>query len=149
MADDIAAIHYEDGKATVYPTFPAQKLCRNEVEKRKLNLEDLIYINEDKDKFLVPVTDMFVSEPRTLKSLFFIIPGEIEEVTIKKLSGLEQLAMIHHNLFLKRLPGDWENDKEYMNLCLKIAGACETYAVGRPKNGDSLQVMADKVRELA
>lgn len=52
MADDITVVDYENEDCFAYPCFPFQKLCRNVVEQKKLNTDDLIYIDEDKDKYL-------------------------------------------------------------------------------------------------
>jgi len=102
MADDVAAVRLED-EVNVYPAFPYQKLVRNEVEKRGLNKDELIYINEDKDKFLVPVGNAFCAEPRKIKFMVFIVVADVTEVQVKKLSGIEQLMAFRTNLFLHRL----------------------------------------------
>lgn len=145
MADDVAAVRLED-EVTVYPAFPYQKLVRNEVEKRGLNKDELIYINEDKDKFLVPVGDAFCAEPRRIKFMVFIVVSDVPEVQVKKLSGIEQLMAFRTNLFLHRLRGKWENDQEVLNLCLRAAGKCPVYLVIRPKDVDSVAKMAEIVK---
>lgn len=145
MADDVAAVRLED-EVTVYPAFPYQKLVRNEVEKRGLNKDELIYINEDKDKFLVPVGDAFCAEPRKIKFMVFIVVSDVPEVQVRKLAGIEQLMAFRTNLFLHRLCGKWENDQEVLNLCLKAAGKCPVYLVIRPKDVDSVAAMADIVK---
>ncbi len=147
MADDIAAVRC-DKDNVVYPAFPYQKLVRNEVEKRGLNKENLIYINEDKDKFLVPAGDDFCSEPCEIKCMIFIVVSDAQEVKVRQLTGLEQLMAFRTNLFLHKLNGAWENLPEVLNMCLKVAGKCPVYLVMRPSGIDSISAMADIVKNI-
>lgn len=147
MADDVAAVRCED-EVIVYPAFPYQKLCRNEVEKREFDFDKLIYINEDKDKFLVPVDGSYSGIPGKIRFMVYIVEADVAEVQIRKLSGLEQLMTIKQNLFLNILKGDWMNGREVLNLCLKMAGSCPVYVMARPKNVDSVTAMAETVRKI-
>ncbi len=144
MADDVAAVRCDD-EARVYSAFPYQKLVRNEVDKRGLNKEELIYINEDKDKFLVPVGDAFCGEEQILRCMFYIVVADVPELQVKKLSGLEQLMAFRQNLFLHRLSGAWENNQEVLSLCLNITGKCPVYVLIRPRGVDSVAAMANIV----
>lgn len=144
MADDVAAVRCDE-EVTVYPAFPYQKLCRNEVDKRELNYDDLIYINEDKDKFLVPVEDKFSSVPGKIRCMIYIVVADVPEVQVRKLSGLDQMMAIRRNLFLAILNGDWLNSPEVLSLCLKMAGSCPVYLVTRPSEGDTLEKISDIV----
>lgn len=148
MADDVAAVKLEDEVAFVFPAFPYQKLCRNEVDSRKLDLKELIYINEDKDKFLVPAKEHFADEPQKLKFMIYLMVGDVPEVTVNKLTGISQLIGFKNNLFLHKLPGDWEKTKEVGELCLKCAGLCPVYLIVRPREGDSQEKIADIIQGI-
>ena len=155
MADDVAAVRLQTApgedkeNAFVYPAFPYQKLCRNEVESRNFNMDELIYIDEAKDQFLVPVKDKFVSDPQKLKFLIFLVVAtNVDDVEVQKMTGLNQLLSIRQNVFLHRLKGDWENSKEYSELCLKVAANCPVYLIARPIEGNSQEKIADIVEKI-
>ena len=153
MTDDIAAVKIDsldntDDKCYVYPAFPYQKLCRNEVEKRNFDPSELIYINEDKDKFLVPLKDTFVKEPRKLKGMVFLAISDVEEISVQRLSGIMQLMALKQNLFLRKFYGDWQKDPEILQLCLQISEKCPVYLIKRPKEGNTLSEIAEKVKTL-
>ena len=154
MADDVAAVRLEesldDAKecAMVYPAFPYQKLCRNEVESRNFDMDELIYIDESKDKFLVPVKDKFVSEPQKLQFLIYLVVDDIPDVAVHKMSGINQLMSIRQNVFLHRFKGKWENSKEYSELCLRVAAHCPVYLIVRPSEGNSQDKIADIVERI-
>ncbi len=147
MADDVAAIRFKDDKCMVYSAYPFQKLCSNEVEKRALDKSRLIYINEDKDKYLVPVDDIFEPTPHQLKAFFYIIKAPVEELTVKKISGFECFMSVKENLFLHRLKGNWENTPEVISQCMKIASGCDVYLIIRPENKNTLAEISNKIVE--
>ena len=148
MADDVASVRFDNDKCMVYPAYPYQKLCSNEIDKRALDKSKLIYINETKDKYLVPVDDIFESKPHQLKALFYIIKAPVEELTFKKLSGFDCFMSIKDNLFLHRLKGKWETTPEVINQCMKIASGCDVYLIVRPENQDTLNEIYRNIIEF-
>ena len=155
MADDVAAVKIEksseDAKecAYVYPAFPYQKLCRNEVESRSFDMNELIYIDETKDKFLVPVKDKFIGQPQKLKfMIYLVVASNIDDVLVRRLSGMNQLMAIRENVFIHRLKGDWENSREYSELCLRVAANCPVYLIARSVEGNSQDKIADIVDKI-
>jgi hypothetical protein len=157
MADDVAAVSLKENHSensangkyvAVYPAFPYQKLCRNEVESRNFDMDELIYIGESKDKFLVPVKEKFVIQPQKLKFMVFLCVGDVEELKVEKLAGMSQYMALRQNLFLHKLYGDWESIPEVINLSMGIAGQCPIYLIVRPKEGNSQDKMADIVEKI-
>lgn len=148
MADDVAGIHFCNENCMIYPAFPFQKLCANEIDKKNLNKNDLIYINEDKDKYLFPVNDIFEHNPRKLEAFFYIIKAPVKRLTINKLSGFDCFISIKDNLFLHKLRGEWENTPEVINLCMKVASCCPIYLITRPENIDTLEEINQDVLKI-
>ncbi len=149
MADDVAAVKKEETEALVYPAFPYQKLCRNEVEKRNLDVRELVHVADDEDKFFVPVKEAFESTPQRLKGMFILVITDGTEVEVQKLSGLSQFMTIRQNLFLHRLKGEWESKKELMELCMEVAKDCPVYVIARPDGIDTTDDITHKIIEIA
>ena len=148
MADDVAAVKKEETEALVYPAFPYQKLCRNEVEKRDLDVRELVHVADDEDKFFVPVKEAFESTPQRLKGMFILVITDGTEVEVQKLSGLSQFMTIRQNLFLHRLKGEWESRKELMELCMEVAKDCPVYVFARPDGIDTSDEIMQKIIEI-
>ena len=83
MADDMAWV---DG-SMVYPAFPYQKLCRDVVEREGYDMEELIYIDEQKDKFLARYRGAFSTESRLMKGFILLHLTSAEKVTVQELNG--------------------------------------------------------------
>jgi len=141
MADDMA---WADG-TMVYPAFPYQKLCRDVVEREGYDLNELIYIDEQKDKFLARYRGEFSTEARPMKGfiLLHLIPGE--QVTTRELTGFERLHVYVGNLFLRKLMTREQKYAPYIGkIGLEMASKVPLLCIGRPIEGDTA---AEVVRE--
>ena len=144
MADDIAAVRFENGGAYLYPAFPYQKLCRNVLDDSDRDMEDLIYIDEEKDKYLVPA-EHFHNERAKVSRMLVISQRDIEELNIYELSGMDKLTGLQTNMFLHELTGPWQSSPEFLTSCLVCAGAFPITRIERPKGKDTLSEIESHV----
>lgn len=134
MADDMAYVEpSQSSKPSIAsPAFPYQKLCRNVVLEKGYPMDKLIYINEQKDKFLVPYEGEFRLEPVSVKGLIMLGRSNTEEVVSQEIRGIESFQIIANNLFLRHLLGKQKYAPEIGKLCLQMAGSVHTAYIGRP-----------------
>ena len=148
LADDIAAVITNEEKAFVYPSFPYQKLCRDAVLKKRYAPDSLIYIDEDKDKFLVSLQHCYVSEAVPLKAIVYLYPYEGTQMQHRVLKGLDAFGCIVTNQFLRNLLQEDAFLPYIGERCLKIASKVEVHVMGRPLQGEAGDKMADFVEKL-
>ncbi len=148
MADDVALVRVEEGKAICYPAFPYQKLCRDVVEQGNYDMEKLLYINEQKDKFLVPYEGEFDLEGKELHSIFCL--GKLkpdDELYMKEIVGINKLRACVNNLFLRRLMDEERYSPLIGGKCLEIASKVKMYLIARPDGTDTLEARVDYILE--
>ena len=146
MADDMAFVETKEGAdhTDVYPAFPYQKLCRNVVVEKGYDLEKLIYINEQKDKFLVPFEGEFELDPVPIKGLIMLGVGNYEAMVCKEIQGFERFQIVVNNLFLRHLLGPDKYKPEIGSIAMKMAANVPMAYIGRPIEGDTAK---DVIRE--
>lgn len=154
LADDMAVVEISgtDG-IWVYPAFPYMKLCRDAVLRQGYVPEELLYMDEKKDKFLVPCREAFQREKVRLKRFVFleIQPEEgFGKLRIEKVTGADSMLVYKENLFLRHL---WkkqrpEMENEIWQNCLKMAEQIPVYSVKRPAAGDSTAEVTAEVHAL-
>lgn len=149
MADDIAVTEIKDGKAIAYPTFPYQKLCRNVVDAKGLDYRNLIYVDEDKDKFLVPVKNRFNDKPTSVNCLIFLARNNKEEVICRELSGIEKFIICNKATFFNRLFGNENMPAKAGALCLDLASTIRAYVISRPDGIDTQSEVNRLADEIA
>lgn len=136
MADDMA---WTDG-TMVYPAFPYQKLCRDVVEREGYDMDELIYIDEQKDKFLARYRGEFSTEGRLMKGFILLHLTPEEKVTVRELTGLDRLHVYVGNLFLRKLMTREQKYAPYIGkIGLEMASKVPLLCIGRPIKGNTAE----------
>lgn len=151
LSDDVIAVGYllgKQGEAYAFPAFPQQKLCRDAAVQRGYCLEDLIYIDPEKDKFAVDRRDIFLSEPQRLHTLFMLqwYDGEDEmykkyqnQILCSKIEGFEKVNVILHSLFLGMMLDAMGLPAEQFQVCVDLASNVNICLIQRPKGIDTME----------
>lgn len=138
MADDMALVEPKAGGITmVYPAFPYQKLCRNVVREKGCDFQNLIYINEEKDKFLVPCEGEFSLKAEKVKAFLMLGIHDGEDVSVSEVRGIDRMYLYADNLFVRHLLKEEKYRPEIGQKCLEMAAAVPSYYLSRPCDGDS------------
>lgn len=136
MADDMA---WADGEM-VYPAFPYQKLCRDVVEREGYDMDELIYIDEQKDKFLARYRGEFSTEGRPMKGFILLHLTPEEKVVTRELTGLDRLHVYVGNLFLRKLMTREQKYAPYIGkIGLEMAAKVPLLCIGRPVEGNTAE----------
>lgn len=132
MADDVAAVSVGDPKLSMaYPAFPYQKLCRDVAEKQSIPLEDMLYIDEMKDKYLKPYEGNFSCDPAPIKALVLIKKMPKEEFRCKELTGVDRWNACVDALFLAPILGQRLREPLFSLPALAMAGAVPVLYIER------------------
>lgn len=145
LADDISVLQFSDNTVSASPAFPYQKLCRDAVERLALPQEELIYIDEKKDKFLVPYKGSFPTAPVPVCGLAFLTVTEKDTLTVTELSGVDKFRTCMNTLFLKPLFGESLYAPENGIMGLNLAARIPVYRIERPANKDSSKEIVSKL----
>ena len=153
LADDTVRLRVEPSGVYAEPTYPQQKLCRDQVEKYGFAAEKLRYIDEFRDKFALMRRDIYVDKAMPLACMIILKKSrDSEKVFSKQLSGQEFLTALIDNLYLsdtyKNITGV---PVELMQKFIMLASHVMIYEVYRPMEGDTVEAVLteiDKVLQL-
>ncbi len=156
LADDISVLDADenDGCIYAYPGFPEQKLCRDAAADNGFNLDELTYIDEERDKFSVDRRDIFIDDIRKVDALISLhtvsedMAGDDfdEGVRILKVVGASKVNAITDRFFL-----NWLYEKAFrlepseMMKCVGLAGQIEIFDVTRVRQMDTREHMTDRI----
>lgn len=138
MADDMVVVTFaEDGKVLAAAAFPYQKLCRDALGASGVSEEELIYIDEGKDKFLVPYKGVFIEEMVPVQAMYVLACLQNGEVNARELVGGDKFHACMQSLFLKPLLGEGLYAPENGAIVLDLASRIPVYEVERPVGKDT------------
>ena len=154
LADDTVRVHPGDREMLAEPSYPQQKLCRDMALQCGKPLEELIYIDEERDKYAWRRQDCYVKEPVRLGKIFLLRraraagePGA--EVHLRKIMGKEALETLTTQLYLADTYR-YSTGIPYplLKQLIRIAGQAEIYEVLRPRDGDTREEVVTKILQF-
>lgn len=149
MADDMAWVEItEEQKVLARPAFPYQKLCRNVAIDQGYDLDELIYINEEKDKFLAPYRGEFGIDPVPVKGFIMLGVTKGEEVVSSEATGMQKFQMCANNLFLRHLLGPDKYQPCIGQKCMKMAAGIPMHYIARPDGKETTKQVIEKAFEI-
>lgn len=149
IADDVCALNENGDKMHINMAYPQQKLCRDAALKMGYELSDLIYINEQRDKFAVRLKDGYLAEGAEFDYLFELQISEDDKLSIERVEGHEKLHTIIRNIYRGESAFQmWGMPPEYMKKCLKIASTIEVYCIKRPAQLGTLPEIVDFITKV-
>lgn len=138
MADDMTLVTLNENAVMVTSAFPYQKLCRDAALHCGKSIDELIYIDEHKDKFLVPCHDIFTKDSLPIGGLIILYRHTGDEVIFQEVNGISKLAAYANNLFLRHLLKEKKYDPKLGSLMLKMASKTPICTIGRPDEKDTV-----------
>lgn len=138
LADDMELVCIRGNDLFAYPAFPYQKMCRNEVEKLA-NPQEAIYVDEMKDKFMVPCLSVFEEQEQKVMGIVTLTVSNCKQVQLEEVKGLDKLYAIYGNLFIRKLLLREKINSHIIENCLKIAAIIPIYHLNRPLAMDSVE----------
>lgn len=151
MTDDVAIVDISaQDNVIVYPAFPQQKLCRDAVHRNHLNTEDLLYIDEDRDKFAVPRRDCFCEKPCKLSAMLCLsVQSENSDVILTELNGHQKLiSFLENNFLFPMFRNSGGFCTEDMQKCLQTVQTLPLYRMMRPFGIDSTDIQLQKIQKI-
>lgn len=161
LADDTVRVHPGTMGMLVEPSYPQQKLCRDMALKCGKPLEELIYIDEERDKYAWRRQDCYRKEAALLGKIFLLRKDAVagwqdavqntgeEAVSIQKLTGQKALETLSSQLYLADTYR-YSTGIPYplMEQLVRIAGQAGIYEVIRQSDKDTLHEVVTKILQF-
>ena len=152
VTDDVSAVSIQDGKVMVEPSFPQQKLCRDAALRQGYALEELIYIDEDRDKYAVRLKDGYEKEALPMSLFIELVVTDGEQLQIEEVTGLDKLSVLYRNIYRREVWQEMGANPQSEAILMKMVEQIPIYRICRPIKGIYTEPIADwiikKVAEL-
>lgn len=148
MADDMAFVEKTESGMQVWPAFPFQKMCRDQIEQKEFCEDELFYIDEQKDKYMVPYKGDFSVEAVPLSGLLYLCQKDEGKMEVQPVDGLQKFYVCANNLFLRHLLGNDKYTPFIGEKCLQMAGAIKISCLLRAFSESTPEETAQKALEI-
>lgn len=147
ITDDQAVISFENGEPVIIPGYPSQKLCEDAARRNELEIDELVKVDDTKNKYAIPRIDSFYSEISRVDAAFFISRHEEgENLVAGQVTGARKADVITKNLFLKPFfTTTMPIPPKMMMDCITLAGKILVYEISRKSNAQTLDGIIDYI----
>ena len=135
LADDTVGITVNDEGVYTIPAFPQRRLVADLVEHLGLEKENLIDLNEEKQKFAINIDSQYCPQKRTFKVLVQVYKHSGKTVEIVEITGADKLRFLMDASYEYMLYANDKLRKEEIVDMVKICNNVSFYAMYRPKQG--------------
>lgn len=150
VADDMTLVDAVSSEcAYAYPAFPYNKLCRDAAIAQGYNIDELIQIDEERDKFFVPYEKGFSAEKVRVKAVVMLTLTDKDELFAEEILGVKKMYAIMDTLFLAGIQKDKTIGSKIGQMCLKLASKVRVFHVSRPIDRNTTQEVLETVINMS
>ena len=147
LSDDVAMVEKRGEKICTSPAFPVRKLCRDAALRSGYELDELTYIDEDKDKFAVNCLDQFAEKEAEIEAMIVVTPYDGDSVKMEEITGKEKIEVFMQNLFIRALINQMGLEPQKFFEIMQILSVLRIYKIYRPiSDPDSTVKMIENIK---
>lgn len=152
LADDIAAISRNDaGVLQIIPGFPKQKLTPESAAMLGIETAGLSIV-PDKNKFVIPMTAAFCSQPVPIKAIYEIICQPGDTVSVEPVTGMKKLECLIENTYVASLLGTSGRKAANLEQCFALAEQAKVFrltrSIGQATIASQVACLLDNFRSI-
>lgn len=147
LSDDVSALEVDStGKLLIQPAYPQVKLCEDTMVKMQYDLTSFNVVNQERNKYAVPITKAYLDKPVLLGGIYEITVGDVRSVEIMEITGSEKLTKVINNLYRVEISRYVGFDREYFKKCLMLAKQIPIYKLIRPRDKFTVKEQMDLIK---
>ncbi|CAM4140585.1 ATP-binding cassette domain-containing protein [Paenibacillus alkaliterrae] len=150
MTDDVIAVSLsnDSSAATVYPSYPQQKLWEESIEQLGLLSQNYSTIYQRVNKYAVPIQYQFYREPLPLAGVVELTKVFEPEPSIKAYNRLEGLHVLNVHTYRNSLLHLLNLQQWQFQSIARLASQLPVYQLRRPVDGFSAFNLVDQIVSL-
>lgn len=142
LADDICPI---DHGGIVPPGMPRAKLWQDTAEQLEIDTAPLERLREGDAKFNLPLGCAHCAEGQPVKAVFWLVPEDVEKVTVSPLDGAEKFTVLRNNIYRPEYLRPLGLEPDYLQRVANIASTTPVTRVSRPAAGFDIDGVLDAI----
>lgn len=150
LCDDLSRIKIEEDKVKICSAYPQQKLCRDAIFEFNLNINELVMLDEVRDKYAIPSEESFVEGDCELFCIIEIIKdNNISEIKLEEVKGVSKINIISNNIYTREIISFMKVNNEILKILIDIASKVKVYKLYRPSEGFTINSQINSILSKA
>lgn len=136
LSDDTVAAIEENENIYAYPGYPQQKMCKDTVNRFGLDINHLIELEEERDKYAVQLNEEFCNFKKAIHLLVFLDIADGDELIVEELQGSSKLQYLLQNQYAIDSFKRGGLNHNIFRKCVACANRVKMILVSRPRGKD-------------
>jgi hypothetical protein len=136
LADDTVVAIAESENIYAYPGYPQQKMCKDTVTRFGVDINSLIELEEERDKYAVELKKEFCNVKRAIHLLVFLDIAEGDELIVEELQGNDKLQYLLQNQYAIDSFKRGGMNQTIFRKCVECANQVKMILIARPRGKD-------------
>ncbi|WNQ12679.1 aldolase [Paenibacillus aurantius] len=135
LSDDLIALSFDEDKGIrVSPAYPQQKLWQESLAHLAMPVDDYKSVYGRMTKYRIPLNGQFLNTPQPLAGIVELVKNGAEEVSIRKIDGLERLPTLGRHTFRPFLIPPLGLAGWHFEASAQLAGRIDMFQLQRPES---------------
>lgn len=148
LSDDVSPLSLHNGIFHVHPSYPQRKLCRDACLAGGYDLDKLVWINEDRDKFAVRRGHEWHNSPLPLGWMVEIVPDDVGAARVETVHGHDKLRFLFTNIYRSWALRAIGIPPHKMKTLMALTSGTPMYRIYRPKTIGAIPMVLDLIWKL-
>lgn len=145
ITDDIANLKVRNNQVFVEPCFPRFRLWKNSLDFLKLEQDQAYKFRSDMEKYLLPVSGDFPTNPIPVKRIYFLNEDRNGEYHFKNVKGKAKMDLLKTHTFIPWLVKNFNLLQAHFKSSMQIANNIEMVEYHRPKKHKEIDQMFERL----
>lgn len=146
LTDDIIpVIISNEGRPTVVPSYPQQKLWIESLRQFGMNSNQYRPLFDREEKFSVPISNRFCNTPLPLGGVFELVKSAQDGIEIEKITKLNKLKTLSTHTYRNQLISRSEKLEWHFKVISELATNIPLYQLRRPTTCFTATDLADQI----
>lgn len=148
LADDTVAIEQEGDVIYAHPAYPQCKLCPDAAVRLGYDLNELILVQEDCDKYALRLNNSFSVERKEVAAFIFLNIHDEAHLAVNKINNSTKLEYIVSNLYSYMDCKHAGLNANTFKKCLAMASIVPVIKVDRPRNMNVSEQIVNEILSI-
>jgi hypothetical protein len=147
LSDDVSAVTSVDGIPHILPSYPRILLWEDSMAHIGMDNDGLKLAHARENKYQVPVSSTFTSEPTPLHAIYVINPGTDAAITINPLDGFAKIHSLTEHTYRGQFLEAMQLTTQHFTQINAVARHARICRVDRPIDVRRIEEVADRIEE--
>ena len=145
LTDDVSRIECIDSVYYVHPSYPSQKIWKDDMDRLAINYDPEHRVISQLDKYYIKSRDRFCDVRQPLIAVIEIVPSEVRSPTLVQMHQSDVLNAFLTHSYRQEVMGGKTDLGAHLRFCSSLSKSISFFRILRPLEGFTVREQVDAI----